>query len=363
MRIDLFKPWITEAETDAVAEVMRSGWLGMGPKVEEFERLFSEYVEASHAVALSSGTAALQLALEVLGIGPGDKVIVPAMTFVSTAHAVCHVGATPIFADVCADTLCIDWDDAERKMPADGLRAVIGVNFGGRLCDEPPFWMNDIPFIEDCAHACGTAEAGTRGDLACWSFHAVKNLTTGDGGMLTTYNEDWAEHARRLRWLGIDKSTHDRSAGAYSWDYDVPEIGYKCHMNDIAAAMGIVQLERLSFMNAVRWRIAHQYTNELNECERIAFINPLKPEEQQSRHLFQILANDRDGLMQHLADRGIATGVHYRPIHRYRCYGEGASKRPVAESVFPHLLSLPMHPQLTADDVSEVTTAIKEFYS
>jgi len=190
----------------------------------------------------------------------------------------------------------------------------------------------------------------------------VKNLAMGDGGALVVNNRNWAQRARRLRWLGIDKSTHVRAAGAYSWDYDVPEIGHKCHTNDINAAIGIVQLARLDVMNARRREIARRYTIELPSIVKPIWSDSGN-QRRQSCHLYPVIVPEREAIRLHLAARGISTGVHYRPINTYSCYGAQMRRCPVAEALFGGLLSLPMHPNLSDDDVSRVVREIREFYA
>ena len=250
--IQVFKPSMTQEEIDAVAEVLRSGWIGLGPKTAEFEKKFAEFVGTTYAVAVNSCTAALDLALKLLDVNHGHEVIVPTMTFVSTAHCVAYRLAMPVFADVDPHTLSMDLDDVRRKITS-RTRAIIPVHYSGRPIDLDALKeiAGEIPIIEDCAHATGARykgrSVGSIGDIGCFSFHAVKNLAMGDGGALTLNSEPWMQRSKRLRWLGIDKGTWDRTATdkSYWWQYFVDEIGLKCHLNDIAAAIGLVQLRRL----------------------------------------------------------------------------------------------------------------------
>jgi perosamine synthetase len=274
--IQVFKPSMTQEEIDAVTEVLQSGWIGLGPKTAEFEEKFAEFVGTTFAVAVNSCTAALDLALKLLDVNHGHEVIVPTMTFVSTAHCVAYRLAMPIFADVDPHTLSIDLEDVRRKITS-RTRAIIPVHYSGRPIDLDALKeiAGGIPIIEDCAHATGARykgrSVGSIGDIGCFSFHAVKNLAMGDGGALTLNDQQWMERCKRLRWLGIDKGTWDRTAvdKSYWWQYFVDEIGLKCHLNDIAAAIGLVQLRRLQAMNARRREIARQYTEAFSQYDFI----------------------------------------------------------------------------------------------
>ncbi len=365
--IQLFKPWMDEQEVDAVAEVLRSGWIGLGPKTAEFEKAFAAFLGAPFAVGLNSATAALDLAVRLLHINHGDEVIVPAMTFVSTAHAVAYNLSTPIFADVDPETLGIDIDDAADKITP-RTKAIIAVHYGGRPVDMDRLRQaaGDIPIIEDAAHACGSVykgrKAGTLGDLSCFSFHAVKNIATGDGGMLVTGDQAIMERAKRLRWLGIDRGTWDRTGAdrSYWWQYFVDEVGLKCHMNDITAAIGLVQLRKLPESNARRLRIAEMYTEGLAGLPWLQTPPMDTAGSQSAWHIYHVRVDGRDDLNVYLQERQIGTGVHYKPIHLYSCYGNRPSL-PAAERAFDSILSLPMHPGLSDNDVHLVIDTIRSF--
>lgn len=366
--IPVFKPSIGDEEILAVSDAMRSGWLGLGPRTIEFEERFAACCDVSHAIGVNSGTAALELAMRLLEIGDGDEVIVSTMTFVSTAHVVALNGAIPVFADVDAGTLNIDPVDVARKITP-RTKAIIVTHYGGRPVDFDLVSdaASGLPIVEDCAHAAGARfhgePVGGLGVMGCFSFHAVKNLTTGDGGMLTTRDEAWAERARSLRWLGIDRSTWDRaqSTAAQRWRYRVTELGLKCHMNDIAAAMGLVQLRRLADLNARRWSIVSCYRSALAGIDELT----LPPEDdetfQSSWHLFCIQCERRDALGAYLADHGVDTGVHYVPIHTYDCYGPQPSL-PVAERLSERILTLPLFPDLMDREVDLICGLIRDFY-
>ena len=365
--IQLFKPYMDDKEVQAVAEVIQSGWIGLGPHTAEFEKQFAQYIDVPWIVGTNSATAALDLAAKLLHFNHGDEVIVPTMTFVSTAHAVAYNLATPIFADVNPIDLNLDFEDVARKITP-RTRAIIAVHYGGRPVDIDGLRKiaGNIPIIEDAAHACGAEykgrKCGSLGDLACFSFHAVKNLAMGDGGALAAHDQAMAERAKRLRWLGIDKGTWDRTAAdrSYWWEYYVDEIGLKCHMNDIAAAIGLVQLAKLPTSNARREQIARRYTEGLRDLPWLQTPPEDTAESKSSWHIYCIQCDYRDDLSVFLQTNGIATGVHYKPIHLYACYGN-RPRLPIAEFLFNRILSLPMHPGLTDDEVSYIIDTIRSF--
>lgn len=372
--IPVLQPSIGQEEIDAVVDVLKSGWLGLGPKTEQFETEFAAYVGSRFMVALNSGTAALHLALEILDIGPGDEVIVPSLTFISTVHAVSYVGATPVFADVEKDTLNLCVEDIERKI-TDKTKAMIVVHMAGHPCDMDAIHQlalsKGIKVVEDAAHAAGAAYKGRKigsvSDLTCFSFHAVKNLTCGEGGGITCNQEWMARKLREKRWVGISKDTWIRSSSerVYAWQYFVENIGYKYHMNDIHAALGIVQLGKLNQLNGRRKEIATRYQQELSGISWLELPQE-KTYAQSSWHLFQIkLANEqlRDGLIRHLQDHNIAPGVHYYPCHLQPNYLHLKAIVPVTSEIWKRILTLPIHPNLTDEDQERIIDCIRKFSS
>lgn len=375
--IPVFQPNYGKEEIDAVTKVLQSGWIGLGPKTEEFEKLFAAYVGAPYAIAVNSATAALHLSLLAAGIGKGDEVIVPSMTFVSTAHAVLYVGATVVFADIEKETLCLSPDDVEQKITK-RTRAIIPVHYGGHPCNMDRFKRivdkYNLTIIEDASHACGSTyhgqKIGSISPFTCFSFHAVKNLATGDGGMITVKDKTIADHLRRLRWVGINKDTWDRleivsgekSYRGYGWYYEVEELGYKCHMNDITAAIGLVQLQKLEASNALRRSLAKRYTRKLKTLSPVTCPTE-QPDMISAQHNYVIRLNDRDKLHLYLRDKGISTGVHYMPIHLQPYYKKIFSKisLPVTETEWKLLLTLPLYPDLTLGQQNYIITCIKKF--
>lgn len=364
--IPVLRPSYTQAEENAVAEVLRSGWTGLGPRVEQFEAAFAKHLGVRHAIATNSCTAALHLALKISGVSPYGAVLVPSLTFVSSAHAIAYCGASPIFVDTDAATLCSleeQFETAVHRKHYGNIEAMISVLYAGQPL--PPTTRIALPVIYDCAHACGST-FDARGKLCCWSFHAVKNLSTGEGGMLTTDDTQLAERARRLRWMGISTSTYERNyatstRSVYKWEYDCGEIGLKANMHDVSAAIGLVQLVRLPDMQAKRMELVESYYDGLSGQLR-EFVQPLDQGEGSSYHLMIIRCPDRDALHTYLRERGIATGVHYKPIHLYPCYGYQPSL-PVVEAEWKKLLTLPLYPDLTLSEVDMICGHIRDFYA
>lgn len=379
--IQVFRPNYGEEEFQALRESFGSGWIGLGPKTAEFEQKFCQHVNARYAVALNSATAGLHLAVAAFGIGTGDEVLVPTMSFVSTAHCVLYTGATPVFCDIEPDTLNIDLEDARRRV-TEHTRAIIVVHYGGLPCDMDAVHSlageHNLVVVEDASHACGSQykgqPIGALSEATVFSFHAVKNLATGDGGMITTNLVEMYHLLRKLRWVGIDKSTWERTEEAetsleagirryaqYSWYYEVDEIGYKYHMNDIAASLGLVQLQKLEGGNERRRQIAARYTEAFSSVKWID-TPPSKPYALSAQHNYVIKTPYRDALNAYLQDYGIATGVHYMPIHLHPLYRKRVSARlPVAEEVWTRLLTLPLYPTLTDEQVEYIIESVSSF--
>ena len=369
--IPTFRPWFGEEEVEAVREVLLSGWVGAGPKVSELEETFASYVGVEHAVALNSCSAALFLALRLLDVEGGEVITTP-MTFVSSNHAILQNRATPVFCDIDPETLNIDPDSIAANI-SKHTRAIMVVHFAGHPCDMDPILdlarAHDIPVVEDAAHASGARYKGKMvgglGTITCFSFHAVKNLSTCDGGMLTTNNGGLVERAKQLRWMGITRDTWDRFGdepknGRPSWDYDVNEVGFKFQMNDLNAALGLVQLGRLESTNAQRREIVLQYKKAFADLDW--FQVPVeKPYAKSAMHAYVVRVPDRDGLIAHLAERGITAGVHYKPNHLYSVYEPYRRELPVTDSVWQEMVTLPLYPNMTESEFVQVVEAVRSF--
>jgi perosamine synthetase len=368
--IPVFKPSYSKEELKAVKEVFESGWIGLGPKTKEFEDRFAEYIGVNYAVATNSATAALHLALKVIEI-EGKEVITTPITFVSTNHAILYNNGIPVFADIYPDTLNINPQEI-KKLITKKTKAIILVHYGGHPCDMEPIMEiardYGLVIIEDAAHACGAEykgrKAGSLGQIGCFSFHAVKNLATGDGGMITTNDEKVYQRLLKLRWMGISKDTWAREDEemSYSWYYNVEEVGFKCHMNDITAAIGIVQLAKLEKMNERRKRLFNVYNEKLQGLKWIE--TPVVQNYARSAyHNYVIKSKKRDDLNSFLKERGIATGVHYIPNNHYSMFKDCRGPTPIAEKVWRRLLTLPLYPDLKEEEVGKIVSAIKELKS
>jgi len=367
--IPVFRPSFSEEEWLALKEPFESGWIGLGPKTAEFEKKFAEYIEVDHAVALNSCTAALHLALALCKVN-GAEVITSPMTFVSTSHAILYNGGEPVFCDIEEDTLCINAEKIE-ELITPRTKAVLVVHYGGQPCDMDMIMdicrRHKLKLVEDCAHSCGgwhkDRRLGSFGDFGCFSFHAVKNLATGDGGMVTTNDSSADARLRTMRWVGINKDTwsrQDTENKKYSWFYNVEEAGFKYHMNDITAAIGLVQLSKLETMNERRRQICLRYSEVLKDVEWIKTPVYRTGIEESACHNFVIRTPLRDILNEELKKKGISTGVHYIPNNHYQMYKKCRGKTPVSDRVWRELLTLPVFPDLTDQDVDYIIESILE---
>lgn len=360
---------MSNEEVKAVEQVLKSGWIGLGPKTKEFEDQFAQYVGAEYAIGTNSCTAALHLALQVMGVEGGEVITTP-MTFISTNHAILYTYATPVFADIEEDTLNIRVDEIE-KLVTSRTKAIVVVHYGGHSCDMDKVIAiardKGLKVIEDAAHACGAEYKGRRigsiSDATCFSFHAVKNLATGDGGMITVHDERSAERLRKLCWLGISRGTWDRARGtAYKWEYNVEEVGFKCHMNDIAASLGIVQLAKLEKANARRREIVSRYNEAFADVDWIETLVEKKyAKSSHHNYVIKVLNGKRDELITYLANNGVSASVHYIPNHLYRLYKPYYRKLPVTESIWKKIVTLPLFPDLKDTDVDYIIERVKTF--
>jgi perosamine synthetase len=375
MNIRLFKPSVGEEELANIREVFERAWLGNGPTVVKFEEAWSNYIGCKISISVNSATAALHLALTAFHFPEGKKVLVPAITFASTATAVLYNRLIPVFVDVDSDTVSMDLNDLQRKYDNDCV-AVIPVHNGGY-----PVAMDklmelagrlNLKVIEDCAHCAGGVykgkKLGTWGHIGCFSFEEKKCMTTGDGGMICSDDIDLIEPLKAYRWVGIDKDTWrrtDKHSGlteneAMHWHYEISVLGYKYNMNDIAAAIGLAQLGKLDFMNRKRAVIIGKYLDGLDDLEEI---NPIFPyvRGNGAYWYFGVRSNRRDALIIYLRNKGIATGVHFYPLTQQPLFRSFATHCPVAESIWKQFVTLPSHVDLNDYEIDFVINQINNF--
>ena len=357
-------PAVGEEEVEAAADAIRSGWLTTGPRAAELERRMAEYLDAEHVLALYSCTAALHLSLVALGVGPGDEVITSPITWPSTANVIVHVGATPVFVDVRESDLNIDPNRVAEAV-TERTKAVMPVHMAGQPCELDALWALGLPVIEDAAHALESSYRGRRlgglSDATCFSLYATKNLTAGEGGLLATNRADIAEAVDGLRVM--------RRAGGSLYDIERP--GYKANLPDVLAAIALVQLDKLERHREIRARQFAAYDDAVAELDGI---DPLArdPRDEHAYHLYvarirpEEAGGTRDEYIELLREENIATSIHFLPVHRltaYRRLLDQPPKLPVAERAGDEVLSLPLSPAHSDDDIADVVAALQRVHA
>jgi dTDP-4-amino-4,6-dideoxygalactose transaminase len=372
------RPSIGPEEILAVREVLESRWLTTGPVTQQFEREFAAFVDCKYAVAVSSCTAALHLALDAVGITVGDEVLVPSYTFAATAEVVVYLGARPVLCDSLPGGFNIDPADAASRITP-RTRAIIAVHIAGEPCNLQALRQiaerHSIHLIEDAAHALPASYAGRRvgsiSELTAFSFYATKTITTGEGGMLTTNNEAHARRASMMRLHGISGDAWKRYSNQGSWYYEIVDAGLKANMPDLLAALGVAQLKKAEAFHRRRREIADLYLQRLSRIEELEMPPTGDANAVHSWHLFilrlrsEMLTADRNDLVHQLKQAGIGTSVHFIPLHLHPYYrdryGYSSGDCPHAEDAFTRCLSLPIYPDMNERDVDRVTTSVEKF--
>ncbi len=366
--IRLSKSCIGEAEKNAVKGVLDREFLGMGKEVNEFEEELSSFFGRT-TICVANGTAALHLALQACGIGNGDEVLVQSLTYVASFQAISATGATPIACDIEPSTLTIDLQDAERRLTK-RTKAIMPVHYSGGVGELDKIYMfakkNGIRVIEDAAHSFGTVYQGKRvgsiGDISCFSFDGIKNITSGEGGCIVCDDTDILNMMKDARLLGIEKDTQRRYKQQRSWQFEVKAQGWRYHMSNIMAAIGLEQMKRFTELSLRRQGIARQYEIGISNFKNLKTLNNNYHEV--VPHIYPLILGEelnREMIQTKLTEYGIQTGIHYQPNHNLILYKDDYSELlPVTERIAPYLLSLPMHPELSGNDIEYIINALDD---
>ena len=370
------KPFISEEEVNEIVDTVRSGWLSMGPKTIRFENEFNQYIGSRKSIAVSSWTAAGHLTLEAFGLQAGDEVILPTMTFPATAEIVCYFNAKPVIVDVDKDTLNISLNEIEKAITPK-TKVIIPVHYGGQPCDMDEILeiakKYNLKVLEDAAHSLPATykgrKIGTISDVTCFSFYATKTLSTGEGGMICTNDEEIAERCAIMRLHGINRDAWKRYSESGSWYYEVVAPGYKYNFTDLQASLGLPQLKKVDMMWESRKHIAARYTEALKDLDSIE-LHTIKDDRESSWHLYPIrlhldrLNRNRAQIIDEMRKRNIGVGVHFMPVHQHLYYSEtfkfSDSEFPIAAGVFPRLLSLPIYPGMKDEHVDRVINVLTD---
>ena len=374
IKVPFVVPNIEPSDKHAIETALKSNLLTDGPILRKFENEFCKFTGSKYAIGVSNATSALHLSLKSLGIGKGDEVIIPNITFVATANAVLYVDATPVLVDVNDHDINISIKSIEKSITKK-TKAIIPVHFAGKSCDmlaiQKIAKKNNLKIIEDCAHALGTkfnkTHVGNFGKTGCFSFYPTKNLTTFEGGMVITNSKKIASKIRSMRNHGINKSLKERFSTGYPWDFDVSELGYNFRLDEIRSSLGLNQLKRLHKMNKLRQDASRYYKKQLKSINGIKLLDDPNLKNN-SCHLFviKILKNfimDRNLLFKYLLKNGIRTSVHYKPLNKFSFYKSKSkiySSLEVSEQLYSKILSLPLFPQITKRELDLVINAIKD---
>ena len=374
IKVPFVVPNIEPSDKHAIENALKSNLLTDGPILKEFEKAFSKFTGSKYAIGVSNATSALHLSLKALGIGNGDEVIIPNITFVATANSVLYTGATPVLADVNHDDLNISTKSIQESITKK-TKAILPVHFAGKSCDmlkiKKLAKQNNLEVIEDCAHSLGTkfnkTHVGNFGKTGCFSFYPTKNLTTFEGGMVITNSKKLASKIRKMRNHGISKSLKERFSDGYPWDFDISELGYNYRLDEIRSSLGLNQLKRLQKMNKLRQDASKYYTKHLKNENGLETYDDFELKNN-SCHLYviKILKNfglTRNNLFKYLLKHGIRTSVHYKPLDKFNFYKSKVkiySSLKVSHDVYDQIISLPLFPQITKHELNLVIDTIKK---
>jgi len=370
--IPISRPSLGPEELAAVQSVLESGWLGLGAVTAQFENELMRFIDSSggtSAVAVNTGTTAMHLALEAVGIQEGDEVVLPALTFVATVQVVTALGATPVFCDVQEDTMNLDFLDLDRCF-SPRTRAVIPVHFRGQACDMESILKackeRNVRVIEDAAHAFGSRykdqKIGAFGDISCFSFDPIKNITCGEGGAITTRDQELSDRLKRKRILGINKDTWSRHHQGESWIYDVGEQGFRYHMPNMNAAIGLVQLRKFTALQSRKNQIAQIYDEAFRSLPGFKILPTNYQETALFNYVIRVHDQKRESLMNFLKERGIDSGVNYIPVHHFtffKCFAQ--RPLPNTDLLYDQVLTLPLFAGMTDTEIEKVVDAVKQW--
>ncbi|MFH2011551.1 MAG: DegT/DnrJ/EryC1/StrS family aminotransferase [Pseudomonadota bacterium] len=364
------RPSIGNEELEEIKKVFDTGWLGLGSTVFEFENKLKEYLGAKHALAVNTGTTALHIALDAFGVKEGDEVIVPSLTFCASIQVITALRAVPVFCEINPDNLNMDVFDVRKKITKK-TKVIMPVHYCGQACDMDALMeigkTNNIAVIEDAAHAFGSSYKGRKigsfGDAACFSFDPIKNLTCGEGGAVTVYDDKIAELIRTKRILGIDKDTWHRYHNERTWFYEVKMQGYRYHMSNINAAIGMAQFKKVGAFIKRKKDIVQKYNDAFMDIDGLKILTWNLKETAPFTYIIRILNGAREDMIKFLKEKGIGTGIHYIPNHLQPFFKPFATSLPVTEQIGEEILTLPLYCDMTDGQVSIVIKAVRDFFN